>query len=274
MPSRKRKTPVTDNFIANHTSPSSKSTRTIIRQYHNLLKRRARLLNKPLDDTTQHTLTGIDQELNELGGLDAYQHMSTIGQGTIRGGGSEKVFVAWLRELGLAKHPADQKLRLLEVGALKPDNYRTCSSWLECTPIDLQSRHPSINEQDFLLLDEGENHERWDLISLSLVLNFVPRPRDRGKMLKLAYDIMKPDGYLFLALPLPCVLNSRYLDFDGMEKVMRAIGFALQKERWKKEGKMVYWLYQKGSRPLGSDETLQRKVVIRQGNRNNFSILL
>jgi len=111
MPSRKRKTPVTDNFIANHTSPSSKSTRTIIRQFHNLLKRRARLLNKPLDDTTQHTLTGIDQELNELGGLDAYQHMSTIGQGTIRGGGSEKVFVAWLRELGLAKHPADQKLR-------------------------------------------------------------------------------------------------------------------------------------------------------------------
>lgn len=202
MPYRKRKTPVTNNFIANHTSPSSKSTRTIIRQYHNLLKRRARLLNKPLNDTTQHALTGIDQELNELGGLDVYQRMSTIGQGTIRGGGSEKVFIAWLRELELAKHLTDQKLRygihlaglvpigctdalamlyrLLEVGALKPDNYRTCSSWLECTPIDLQSRHPSINKQDFLLLDEGENHEHWDLVSLSLVLNFVPRPCDRG----------------------------------------------------------------------------------------------
>jgi len=75
-------------------------------------------------------------------------------------------------------------------------------------------------------------------------------------------------------LPLPCVLNSRYLDFDRMEKVMRAIGFTIQKEQWKKEGKMVYWLFQKGDRPLGSDETLQRKVVIRQGNRNNFSILL
>lgn len=75
-------------------------------------------------------------------------------------------------------------------------------------------------------------------------------------------------------LPLPCVLNSRYLDFDRMERVMRAIGFTLQKEQWKKEGKMVYWLFQKGSKPLGSDEALQRKVVIRQGNRNNFSILL
>jgi 25S rRNA (adenine2142-N1)-methyltransferase len=70
--------------------------------------------------------------------------------------------------------------RLLEVGALKPDNYVACSSWIDATPIDLRSRHPSILEQDFLLLDETENHEKWDSISLSLVLNFVPDARDRG----------------------------------------------------------------------------------------------
>jgi 25S rRNA (adenine2142-N1)-methyltransferase len=70
--------------------------------------------------------------------------------------------------------------RLLEVGALKPDNYMTCSSWIDTTPIDLRSRHPSILEQDFLLLDETENREKWDSISLSLVLNFVPDARDRG----------------------------------------------------------------------------------------------
>jgi 25S rRNA (adenine2142-N1)-methyltransferase len=70
--------------------------------------------------------------------------------------------------------------RLLEVGALTPDNYKACSSWVDATPIDLRSRHPSILEQDFLLLDETENCEKWDSISLSLVLNFVPDPRDRG----------------------------------------------------------------------------------------------
>lgn len=47
-------------------------------------------------------------------------------------------------------------------------------------PIDLRSNHPLIQEQDFLLMDETEHRDRWDVISLSLVLNFVPDPKDRG----------------------------------------------------------------------------------------------
>lgn len=70
--------------------------------------------------------------------------------------------------------------RLLEVGALKPDNYRTCTRWIQNTPIDLRSRHPAIKEQDFLLLDPTENEKKWDAISLSLVVNFVPGAKDRG----------------------------------------------------------------------------------------------
>lgn len=71
--------------------------------------------------------------------------------------------------------------RLLEVGALKPDNYHSCSSWIDVSPMDLRSRHPAIMEQDFLLMDSvAEHHEKWDIISLSLVVNFVPEPRDRG----------------------------------------------------------------------------------------------
>ncbi len=46
--------------------------------------------------------------------------------------------------------------------------------------IDLHSRHPSILEQDFLLMDASEHLEAWDIISLSLVLNFVPDGNDRG----------------------------------------------------------------------------------------------
>ena len=71
--------------------------------------------------------------------------------------------------------------RLLEVGALKPDNYHTCSSWIEWTPIDLHSRHPHIVEQDFLLMDADQHACKWGAISLSLVLNFVPLPLDRGE---------------------------------------------------------------------------------------------
>jgi 25S rRNA (adenine2142-N1)-methyltransferase len=46
--------------------------------------------------------------------------------------------------------------------------------------MDLRSQHPAILEQDFLLMDEAEHKEKWDIISLSLVLNFVPEPKNRG----------------------------------------------------------------------------------------------
>lgn len=29
-------------------------------------------------------------------------------------------------------------------------------------------------------MNEAEHREQWDLISLSLVVNFVPEPKDRG----------------------------------------------------------------------------------------------
>lgn len=71
-------------------------------------------------------------------------------------------------------------LRLLEVGAVRPDNYGDCASWIDVTAIDLHSRHSSILEQDFLLMDASQHREAWDIISLSLVLNFVPEEKDRG----------------------------------------------------------------------------------------------
>lgn len=42
-------------------------------------------------------------------------------------------------------------------------------------------RHSAIKEQDFLQMSEDDNREKWDLISLSLVVNFVPDPKDRGR---------------------------------------------------------------------------------------------
>jgi 25S rRNA (adenine2142-N1)-methyltransferase len=89
-----------------------------------------------------------------------------------------RVFIIWLLEnhLSFPHSPS-----LLEVGALKPDNYHTCSSWIEWTPIDLHSRHPHIVEQDFLLMDADQHASKWGAISLSLVLNFVPLPLDRGE---------------------------------------------------------------------------------------------
>ncbi|KLO14898.1 nucleolus protein [Schizopora paradoxa] len=296
--SRKKKAPVTSEVISarktsakssiiggssSSSSSTPQSSRTVIRKFHVLLKRKAQLEKKKACPETSAALDELDKEVEELGGLAAYQRMSSIGQGEDRGGGSEKVFIGWLREMEMHKREGSTtKLRLLEVGALKHDNYASCSSWIDCEPIDLRSRHPAIREQDFLrILDDETLHqrERWDAISLSLVVNFVADARDRGRMLCIAYDMLKADGLLFLALPLPCVSNSRYMTLEHLEHLMLSIGFAKLRERWKVGGKMAYWLFRKCTLPSRSQERaivgFEKKKVLREGGqRNNFSILL
>lgn len=214
-----------------------------------------------------------------MGGLEAYQRMSTIGQGSDRGGGSEKIFIGWMNELSVRKEALDEKhkLKLLEVGALRPDNYASCSSWIDVSPIDLHSTHPDIQEQDFLLLDDAQNRSKWDAISLSLVLNFVPEPRDRGQMLRLAHSFLRPGGLLFVALPLPCITNSRFCTPEHFDALMQSLSFEQLRVRWKPGGKMAYWLYKKLELPSQTNPDVsqfQKKISLRQGNRNNFVILL
>ncbi|TFK84329.1 nucleolus protein [Polyporus arcularius HHB13444] len=279
--------PTTPSDHTPHPSGSSnrpQATRTTIRRFHVLIKRQAQLQQiiqgGKKDAQATAELARVEQEIEDLGGLAAYQRMSTIGQGKDRGGGSEKVLISWLREMNLHQSvkKAEQRLRLLEVGALKPDNYASCQSWVDVTPIDLHAQHPDILEQDFLLMDPDGHREKWDVISLSLVLNFPPDPKDRGQMLRLAHTMLRPDGLLFIALPLPCILNSRYMTPEHFDGLMQSIGFEQVHTRWKEGGKMAYWLYRRKPRPASTtyhDHLLyEKKTVFRQGNRNNFVILL
>lgn len=49
-------------------------------------------------------------------------------------------------------------------------------------PIDLHSQHPRILEQDFFTRPlPSAADEAFNVISCSLVLNFVDRPEDRGE---------------------------------------------------------------------------------------------
>ena len=201
-------------------------------------------------------------------------------------------------------------LRLLEVGALKADNYRACSSWIENTPIDLNAQDPGIKQQDFLQMAEGENSCRWDVLSLSLVLNFVSEPRERGtvshshefrslmrtgRMLRLAHLFLDASrtrsGLLFVTvgvvqgsrtvadhlaqLPLPCVQNSRYLTLSHFEGLMKCVGFEKIRERWRVGGKIGYWLFRKANPTSLGESVYERKPILRSGKtRNNFAILL
>lgn len=101
---RKRKTPVTSIDATHSSSSTPQSSRTLIRQFHVLLKRKAQLQNRHHDSENAKTTSDIDREIEELGGLSAYQRMSSIGQGNDRGGGSEKVLITWLKEDGVVQN--------------------------------------------------------------------------------------------------------------------------------------------------------------------------
>jgi 25S rRNA (adenine2142-N1)-methyltransferase len=107
---RKRKAPITSTDTASNSSSTPQSSRTLIRQFHVLLKRKAQLQNSR-DGANAKDLADVERKLGELGGLSAYQRMSSIGQGSDRGGGSEKVLIGWLKELGMSKRGGHGKLR-------------------------------------------------------------------------------------------------------------------------------------------------------------------
>lgn len=94
---RKRKQPIVYQTTA--TSITAQSCRTTIRQYHLLLKRRQQL------EQAKQTiaLAEIDQQIASLGGLERYQQMSSLGQLEDRGGGSEKVFIQWMKAMRKAQ---------------------------------------------------------------------------------------------------------------------------------------------------------------------------
>ncbi|TIA90800.1 hypothetical protein E3P99_01353 [Wallemia hederae] len=269
---KRKKAPITRDGSKSN-SLSSKKTKEIINKFHQLLKRR----NITTDEKVQRQ---IDEEIESLGGMQAYQHASTLGQSATRGGDSSHVFIAWLQELRVReKLQRGDKMSLLEIGALKPDNYSNQRSFIDTELIDLRSNHPDIVEQDFLQrpLPASDLHCK-DAISASLVLNFVPTPTDRGLFLLRLNTFLKHHGYLFMVLPAPCVTNSRYLTRDRFVQMLQSVGFTLLREKIgdaNKGARLAYWLLQKAGQVDIDKQEYGKKKVLKQGsNLNNFCILL
>lgn len=288
---------------------SSKATRTTIRTYHTLQKRLAHALST--NDTA--LATSLQSQLSASGGLEAYQAASTLGQSAQRGGDTSKLLVEWLdpilREIapkvnnanGAENHlpptisaAAKQQpspLRILEVGALTTTNALNIPHKTLVRRIDLRSNAPNeIEEQDFMTLPHTlwQGSPSYDVLSLSLVVNFVGDPRGRGLMLQRTtkFLLLSTGGgegterqrllpALFLVLPLPCVDNSRYLDEDRLREIMEALGY--EERRVKRTNKLYYSLWQLVSRQeqIRPRKDLSKKQELRSGrDRNNFCITI
>lgn len=93
---RRRKQAVTITPAPSTASNKSISGHHLIRRFHLLLKQRELLVSG--STSASYELDNVENEILSLGGLEAYQTISAQGQSEERGGGSEKVFVAWLKE--------------------------------------------------------------------------------------------------------------------------------------------------------------------------------
>lgn len=176
--------------------------------------------------------------------------------------------------------------RMLEVGALRVDNAAARSGFFSTVErIDLHAQAEGIVTQDFMerpLPAPGE--EGFDVVSLSLVLNYVGNAAARGEMLGRVEGFLRKrkkrrrededdergenaeremngeDGCfpgLFLVLPAPCVTNSRYLDEERLEAMMRWLGYT--RARRKMSLKLVYYLWKWEGRERGQEEEEEEK---------------
>lgn len=275
-------------------SISRKATRTLINQIHTLEKRK----KQAVQNGDAATEAAVEAEIASLGGLEKYQQASLQGQRNDRGGDSSKILLDWLKpiedemkELAVLDSGSPQRLRMLEVGALSTTNECSRSGYFDITRIDLNSQGEGILQQDFMERPlPQDDSERFDIISLSLVLNFVPEPKGRGDMLLRTLEFLYgPSGVredmkaglklhfpsLFLVLPAPCVSNSRYLDEEKLKTIMESLGYQITKT--KTTQKLVYYLWTRTADqpPLLSTNLCFTKKELRSGgSRNNFAIVL
>lgn len=267
------------NFTRKSESLSSKASRTLIRKHHELRKQQAKALAQ--DNFAE--AEAIAGEIEAQGGLKIYQQASLNGQSKERGGDSSKTLLQWLEPSWKSlQKEVRPKLRMLEIGALTSSNACSRQGMFDVTRIDLNAQDEGIQQQDFMERPLPVTAaEKFDIISLSLVLNFVPNPLARGDMLlrttsflgasQVPSELKEYFPSLFLVLPAPCVLNSRYMNEAKLQELMHSLGYFLVKHRLSK--KLGYYLWRHDAAKLKENHTIAKTEVNPGRGRNNFSIV-
>lgn len=261
---------------------SSRATRTVIRSHHQLQK--ALSSATAAGDTIQ--ASAIEAEIEKQGGLKTYQIASITGQKSERGGDSSRILMTWLHPINEQWLLNGKRLRLLEVGALSTDNACSRSRLFETTRIDLHAQTAGIQKQDFMRRPLPKTAEdRFDILSLSLVLNYVPDPSARGDMLRRSGSFLRPTTRehdsqsvnhffpsLFLVLPAPCLNNSRYLDEERLTVMMASLGYVMV--RRKLSAKLIYYLWRYNSAAVADTSVFPKTEINPGSKRNNFAVVL
>jgi len=162
-------------------------TARLIRKFHVLNKELAKCKADPQSIKREQEIL---KEMEAMGGLDWYQKASQLGQSKSRGGDSSKWLIQTLKShcnelVDLCNKP----VKVLDIGAVAPDNYKPYSSWITAKPIDLNPQDPAIQKQDFLQMKPPGKDDKFDIVCLSLVINFVGDPKDRGSVDRISSEM-------------------------------------------------------------------------------------
>ncbi|GAA5939704.1 hypothetical protein JCM1841_002948 [Sporobolomyces salmonicolor] len=280
------------------TVPKGRADKTaLIRAYHAIEKQ---LASPGLTDPEERKKLVKKQE--ELGGLAAYQAASVHGGDKSRGGESSKWLIKQIKELkigledkGKGKEKVKveptivdgkkvwpkierRELRLLDVGAIAGTAYADWP-WISTVSIDLNPQAPHVLPYNFFDYPVPKtDDDKFDVVALSLVMNFEGSLVNRGHMLLHAHSYLRPSaslgGYLYIVLPLQCLTNSRYLSHDHFRSILASTGWDVIKQH--DSAKLTYWLVrQKEADADGKrgDGKVWKREEVRAGvHRNNFTV--
>ena len=165
--------------------------------------------------------------------------------------------------------------------------------WVDATYIDLHPQGDNVEKYSFFDYPlPTQPEERFNMVALSLVINFVGDVRKRGEMLRHVHKYLPTSadvpGFCFLVLPLSCLTKSRYMNQLHLRSILDSLGFSVLKQS--DSAKLSRWLLQR--KPLAErqqaaqasegpnaaddwDGTVFKKRELNPGNdRNNFAIVV
>lgn len=297
---RRTKTRKKGGAVSSTTFSSTSESLAVIAAYHTAEKRLKQLVtDRSISaEERERKRTEIEQEKRRLGGLETYQRASMYGAAS-SGYTCSRSIVPLIKKHLPRRHDDNTKPFVLDIGAID-HQYEDFESQLVVLPIDLNPQHEKVVRADFfnfaremiqtqrvptcatsVLCEDRLHQSHFDVVIMSLVLNFVGDPRERGQMLALASRLMRVGGLLFVSLPSACLANSRYMDNDRFQGLVCSLGYEVVNVSISKKIYLGTFRLRKAfetydaSRGTFRFKNEFRRVHLRRGDkRNNFCVML
>lgn len=299
--SKKKPVPLTTKPVI---MKSRKRARQVTTQFHKLTHERERAVQQG----DRIAVEKLDTALQEMGGRSEYQRASQLSTsfhstskwvlgnlartGWLYGIVEERQENTKVNDETKRKRPSRRPTRILEVGAINTELLDAAAETtstgekkyrLDVRAIDLHSMEARIEEADFLTLDFCSDNvkERYDVIVCSMVINCVPTPADRGKMMARWYHHLRPGGLLFLTLPKFCLTKSAFVTVNVFQEMLSSEGgVGFQIEETKQSPKVAFFICRRPEKEKDSTMPLNKlwtKQIIRNKGKkfpNQFSVVL